>query len=102
MSSRNSTINLSQWNENNKADRRSWDSQHGILKYMDPPYVYNVHKDDYAGFAAAIKAALETPIERKILERMKLDAIEERLQAILKVDWRAKMEKVLEEARASS
>lgn len=69
---------------------------------MDPPYVYNVHKDDYAGFAAAIKSTLETPIERTILERMKLDAIEERLEMILKVDWRAEMEKVLEEARASS
>lgn len=69
---------------------------------MDPPYVYNVHKDDYEGFAAAIKAALETPIERTVLERMRLEAIEERLGVILGVDWEGEMERVLEEARVSS
>lgn len=66
---------------------------------MDPPYVYNVHKDDYAGFAAAIQAALKTPIERTILERMRLPAIEERLDAILEVDWKAEMEKEREKER---
>lgn len=73
---------------------------------MDPPYVYNVHKDDYEGFAAAIQAALKTPIERTILERMRLEAIEERLKGMLEVDWKAKMEmeRLVEEAtlRASS
>lgn len=63
---------------------------------MDPPYVYNVHKDDYAGFAAAIQAALKTPIERTILERMRLPAIGERLEGILKVDWKAEMEREME------
>lgn len=69
---------------------------------MDPPYVYNVHKDDYEGFASAINAALETPIERTILERMRLPVIEERLDAILKVDWEEEMKRLLEEARTST
>jgi hypothetical protein len=34
------------------------------LKYLDPPYVYNVHKDDYKGFVDAINDALSHPIDR--------------------------------------
>jgi len=44
-----------------------WGVQHGILKFWNPPYVYNVHKDDKEGFINAIRSALENPIDRLVL-----------------------------------
>lgn len=52
-----------QWDRTNPNDRYSWDAQHETLKFMDPPYVYNVFRDDKAGFIDAIRSALKTPIE---------------------------------------
>ena len=52
-----------QWDRTNPDDRYSWDAQHELLKFMDPPYVYNVFRDDKAGFIEAIRSAMKTPIE---------------------------------------
>jgi hypothetical protein len=37
------------------------------LKFHDPPYVYNVRKDDREAFMAAIRNALENPIQRCVI-----------------------------------
>lgn len=52
------------WNHDNPGDRSKWYTQHNPLSKLDPPYVYNVFKNDTEGFLGAIKAALENPIER--------------------------------------
>ncbi len=52
------------WDENHPEDREGWDSMHGLLKLLDPPYVYNVKRGDREGFAKAIKSAIEHPIDR--------------------------------------
>jgi hypothetical protein len=38
--------------------------QHGMIKHLDPPYVYHVFKGDRDGFVKAIKDAVSHPIER--------------------------------------
>lgn len=53
-----------QWDPENPQDKSRWDSQHVILRYLDPPYVYNVQKDDEQGLIDAINAAYENPIDR--------------------------------------
>jgi hypothetical protein len=35
-----------------------------MLKLLDPPFVYNVFKDDYEGFLEAIDNAVLNPIDR--------------------------------------
>jgi hypothetical protein len=35
-----------------------------MLKLLDPPFVYNVFKDDFDGFVAAINNATSHPIDR--------------------------------------
>ena len=68
---------------------------------MDPPYVYNVFKDDKEGFIDAIKQALENPIHRQVLPGMTMLAIQKRLAAILETDWRKEAEAVLVERKRS-
>ena len=91
------------------------------MKYHDPPYVYNVHKDDEKAFIAAIKNALEHPIDRYanvlfqlpsfqqlmlggfcerfryIVPRMKMSAVQERLRKLFEIDWKKEAELVLAE-----
>jgi hypothetical protein len=67
-----------------------------MLKFMDPPYVYNVFASDKEGFVKAVKAALDTPIDPYILTDMKPRAIEERLRAILKRDHYGMAKEILE------
>ena len=66
---------------------------------MDPPYVYNVFKDDKERFIDAIKQALANPIHRHILPRMTMFAIQKRLATILETDWRKEAEAVLVERK---
>lgn len=86
-----------QWNEDDPENRQQWQSQHNGLKYLDPPYVYNVFKDDTEGFVAAVEQALANPIDGYILPRMKREAVEERLAAVLEHDWKKEAEALLEE-----
>lgn len=55
---------LTQWDRAQPGNRMKWTAQHGMLKLMNPPYVYNVFKDDLDGFMEAIEAAVTTPIDR--------------------------------------
>lgn len=78
-----------------------WEAQHGALKFMDPPYVYNVFKGDREGFINAIKHALANPVDRYILPQMTMSAVEERLATILETDWRKEAEAILEERKST-
>lgn len=104
-----------QWDENNKTDRLSWASQHSELKMLDPPYVYNIHKQDKDAFVNAIFNATRNPIKRYVADcwlkefsvlsagyrcipaDMKASAVATRLGAILARDWRAEAEAIIEE-----
>ncbi|EIM87562.1 uncharacterized protein STEHIDRAFT_96739 [Stereum hirsutum FP-91666 SS1] len=76
-----------QWDPENPLDKSRWDSQHVILRYLDPPYVYNVQKDDEQGLIDAINAAYENPIDSFVLDRMRIPSIAERLEELLGRDW---------------
>lgn len=47
--------------------------QHGLLKLLDPPYVYNVQKGDQEGFVKAIQDAISNPIDRFVPVLCKVD-----------------------------
>ncbi|KZP33614.1 glycosyltransferase family 18 protein [Athelia psychrophila] len=83
------------WDEAHPENRQAWDGQHLLLKYMDPPYVYNVFKDDLLGFVEAIEDAIANPIDRYVLERMRLSSIADRLHAILETDWKTRAAELL-------
>ncbi|KZV73709.1 hypothetical protein PENSPDRAFT_749940 [Peniophora sp. CONT] len=76
------------WDEADPEDTSRWDCQHETLcRYgPGPPYVYNVKRGDPHALLAAIKAALDNPIDRFILERTRQSAVVERLDAILRQD----------------
>lgn len=90
---------LLQWDHDDPTNRLKWGTQHGGLKNLDPPYVYNVFKNDKEGFIAAIKAAQSHPIDRHILPRMTMRAVEKRLSDMIENDWRAEAEVILEDRK---
>jgi hypothetical protein len=76
------------------------------LRFLDPPYIYNVFREDLDGFVRAIKDAISHPIQRYVnatlrsygswltllvcryvLEEMRMSSVERRLAAILEKDW---------------
>jgi len=75
------------WDPEDKMNKLKWGVQHGLLKFEDPPYVYNVFKGDQEGFVQAIKDAINTPIDRYILPHMTIKAVEARMRGILENDW---------------
>ncbi|KAJ7267981.1 hypothetical protein C8J57DRAFT_1717458 [Mycena rebaudengoi] len=89
------------WDANNPNNRTRWSSQHDTLKELDPPYVYNVFRDDKDGFVNAVVEATSHPIESFVLEDMRMSAVEERVAAILETDWKAEAAKLLAERKAS-
>ncbi|VDB95290.1 unnamed protein product [Peniophora sp. CBMAI 1063] len=88
------------WDRTNPDDRYSWDAQHEVLKFMDPPYVYNVFRDDKTGFIDAIQSALRTPIEGYVLADMHMSAVTARLQAVLERDLYAMAKEVLDRRKS--
>jgi len=83
------------WNRHDPEDRKAWHSQHGILKFLESPFVYNVHKDDFDGFMQAIKNAISHPINRYVPDRMRVSSVMARLQAILERDWKSEAVELL-------
>ncbi|KAJ7928213.1 hypothetical protein B0H13DRAFT_1597860 [Mycena leptocephala] len=84
------------WDPARPDDRSKWEAQHEALKHFNPPHVYNVFKDDEDGLERAVRAALDAPIlDRYILPRMELGAVQARVGAILETDWRSAAEAVL-------
>ncbi|RSH93491.1 hypothetical protein EHS25_007847 [Saitozyma podzolica] len=47
------------WDPEDPWNRERWATQHDHIAMMDLPYT--VHAQDYEGFVAAIKGAIETP-----------------------------------------
>ncbi|KAF7343154.1 hypothetical protein MVEN_01746100 [Mycena venus] len=89
------------WDTSNPSNRTRWNSQHNTLKELDPPYVYNVFRNDKDGFVKAVVEATSHPIESYVLEDMRMSAVEERVAAILETDWKAEAAKLLAERKAS-
>jgi len=85
------------WDPEDPTDRAKWNAQHALLKLLDPPYVYNVFKGDREGFVNAVKAAISTPIDSYILDRMKMEAVEDRVRSIVEKDWKQAAAEVLAE-----
>ncbi|KAJ7037851.1 hypothetical protein C8F04DRAFT_1034990 [Mycena alexandri] len=79
---------INQWNKKDPEDRKEWQTQHGALKVLSPPYVYHVFKGDREGFVNAIREAAANPIESYVLERMKMASVKDRLGKILAHDWK--------------
>ncbi|KAJ7681199.1 hypothetical protein B0H17DRAFT_1170194 [Mycena rosella] len=90
-----------QWDKKDPTNRQKWTTQQGLLKHLDPPYVYNLLKGDKEGFLKAIKDALAHPIESYILDRMRMGVVEERLGNILETDWKAEAQILLKERMES-
>ncbi|KAJ7203018.1 hypothetical protein GGX14DRAFT_461959 [Mycena pura] len=89
------------WDKNKPTDKTRWNSQHNTLKALDPPYVYNVFKNDKEGFVNAVVQATSTPIESFILPAMRMSAVEARLAVILETDWRAEAAELLADRKSS-
>ncbi|KAJ6575597.1 hypothetical protein DFH09DRAFT_981160 [Mycena vulgaris] len=89
-----------EWDIKNPENRSQWHTQHENLQFLDPPYVYNVFKGDRAGFVRAIQHAIERPIDRYVLEEMRLPAIEQHLAIILTTDWKAEAKRIIDRRRA--
>ncbi|KAJ7740045.1 hypothetical protein DFH07DRAFT_751970 [Mycena maculata] len=75
------------WDVGDPLNRDKWSVQHGMLKHLEPPYVYHVFKGDRDGFVKAVKDAVAHPIDSYILDRMTMQAVERRLGNILSADW---------------
>ncbi|KAF7313104.1 hypothetical protein MKEN_00996300 [Mycena kentingensis (nom. inval.)] len=88
---------IQHWDRDYPTDRSRWVGQHETLKFLDPPYVYNVFVGDTEGFVDAIRQAVEHPFESFIPEYMRFFAIEERLGRIINTDWRRLAEDLMEE-----
>ncbi|KAI0318456.1 hypothetical protein OF83DRAFT_21938 [Amylostereum chailletii] len=77
---------VASWDPEDPSNRAHWDAQHGILKYLDPPYVYNVFKDDEEAFVDAVRAAVENPIDGFIMDDMRIESITDRMREVLELD----------------
>ncbi|KAF8306956.1 hypothetical protein DL93DRAFT_2088327 [Clavulina sp. PMI_390] len=86
-----------EWDYSKPNDRRSWNTQHNGLRDLEPPYVYNVHKDDEEGFLRALSQAMEHPIGRYIPPGKSLVEVADRLQEVLRRDWKREAEDLLGE-----
>ncbi|KAJ7770987.1 hypothetical protein DFH07DRAFT_879501 [Mycena maculata] len=89
------------WDRKDPMNRDKWIAQQGTLKDLDPPYVYNVFKGDKEGFMKAVEGAIAHPIQRYILDRMRMGAVEQRLSGIIEKDWKTAAIVLLKERRKS-
>ncbi|KAJ7432395.1 hypothetical protein FB451DRAFT_1316911 [Mycena latifolia] len=92
---------IHQWDADDPGNRTQWVTQHSTLKYLDPPYVYNVFKGDRVAFVKAVVDAIAHPIDSFVLEDMRMRAVEGRVAAILETDWKGEAARVLTERKAS-
>ncbi|KAJ6529992.1 hypothetical protein DFH09DRAFT_934378 [Mycena vulgaris] len=78
---------LDGWDADNPDDSTRWHGQHQFVGMLGKPYVYSVRRGDHAGFVHAMQEALSHPIGRYVPDRMRISAVEERLEAIVDHDW---------------
>ncbi|KAG8875191.1 hypothetical protein FRB98_008016 [Tulasnella sp. 332] len=78
------------WDGADPDDRSRWSAQQeGVLFLgVGEPFVYNVKIGDRLGLEAAIRKALDTPIDRFIPPQMKMTALIERTRKLVETDWR--------------
>lgn len=88
---------IQQWDRKNPEDRSKWFTQQDSLKYLNPPYVYQVQKGDQEGLESALNKAINNPVERYIPENMKWDYVFKRHEELLSNDWRAECNKYVDE-----
>ncbi|KAF8302530.1 hypothetical protein DL93DRAFT_496127 [Clavulina sp. PMI_390] len=86
-----------EWDSSRPEYRGAWNTQHNGLRDLDPPYVYNVFKDDEEGLLNAISQAMRHPISRFIPPGLSLKDAADRLNTILRRNWMRAAEKLLEE-----
>ncbi|KAF8311077.1 hypothetical protein DL93DRAFT_2169295 [Clavulina sp. PMI_390] len=73
-------------------DRRAWVAQNTGLKWVDAPYVYNVFKQDEAGFQDALRGSIENTFVSYIPPSMTTAAVRARWAKFLDTDWLEKAE----------
>lgn len=54
------------WNKEDPENRAAWTTQHDGFKDEYPPYVYHVKRGDVQGLWAAVKTAMDSPIDRSV------------------------------------
>lgn len=57
---------IKNWDKDDPDNRAKWDSQHHALRWLDPPYVYNVRAGDLDGLRVAVAQAIANPIGRYV------------------------------------
>ena len=58
--------------------------------------MYNVHRGDLNGFVSAVQGALNHPIDSYVLERMRVEEVEKRMQEFVEGNWKAQAKALLE------
>ncbi|KAJ7763578.1 hypothetical protein DFH07DRAFT_395731 [Mycena maculata] len=90
---------LDRWDEDDPEDSAKWHGQHAFVSMVGKPYVYNVRRGDHAGFVQAMQEAVTGPIGRYVPDRMRLSAVERRLDEIVDYDWETEERKQAEWCR---
>nr|XP_019013144.1 uncharacterized protein I206_02641 [Kwoniella pini CBS 10737]OCF51925.1 hypothetical protein I206_02641 [Kwoniella pini CBS 10737] len=81
---------IKSWDSENPNDRSKWVSQHNYLKWLDPPYVYNVQAHDYEGFVNAIQSSISHPPTKKYIDPpMTLNEVRKRVERLVETDWKS-------------
>ncbi|WVW85125.1 hypothetical protein I302_107162 [Kwoniella bestiolae CBS 10118] len=88
---------IKKWDEDNPEDRSKWVSQHNYLKWLDPPYVYNVPAHSYSQFISAISQAIQNPPPRYVDPPMTIENVRRRVERLVESDWRELAREYMEE-----
>ncbi|KAK4688192.1 hypothetical protein P7C73_g1919, partial [Tremellales sp. Uapishka_1] len=91
---------IKSWDESDPDDRTKWLSQHEYLKWLDPPYVYNVRAQDFEGFIAALEGAVANPPPRYIDPPMTDAGVRGRVERLVETDWKAVASEIVERRKA--
>ncbi|CED84680.1 hypothetical protein [Phaffia rhodozyma] len=79
---------IRQWDHDDPEDRDKWVTQHNGLIELNPPHVYHVRQHDEKALGEAIHQAMNAPIDRYILPRMREEGVKERVKRMVEdVDW---------------
>ncbi|KAK4687880.1 hypothetical protein P7C73_g2237, partial [Tremellales sp. Uapishka_1] len=79
---------IKEWDVEDPYNRSAWNSQHNSLKWLDPPYVYNVFVNDYEGFVRALHGAMNDPPPGPHVDAyMTEKGMRERMERLVETDW---------------
>ncbi|KAJ7772876.1 hypothetical protein DFH07DRAFT_991166 [Mycena maculata] len=87
---------LHTWDAEHPEETTKWRGQHAFVSMVGKPYVYNVRRNDNGGFVRAVRDAVATPIGSYVPERMRMSAVEGRLDEIVNHDWETEAKKQAE------